>query len=413
MIVEQVVPRQGPVDVAELVEGLRGAPRRRAAPFDPIRIDFGDAVARAIFKHPRARAHPALMAVAFWLRREPVGRLAERFAAMEAAGAPRVPRGIAFHIPPANVDTLFLYSLMTSLLVGNVNVVRVSASRRTEQVALLCEVLRAVLAEDRFADLSGELAIVAYGHEPEPSALLSGAADVRLVWGGDETVNRLRAVPLGPAGHDLAFGDRFSFAVLRPAALLEADEAARRDLATRFFNDAYWFDQMGCASPRLLVWVGGSEDEIAAARQVLFDDLARTIAAKGYHLPAGAAIAKLTYMYGALIDRAVTDVRQTGSELMVLSLDSLRDFDRSHPGAGLFFEAHVDALADLVGFVARKDQTLTAHGFSQAELTTFARLLHGRGIDRIVPFGEALSFGTIWDGYDLLAELTRTVAVAA
>jgi hypothetical protein len=63
--------------------------------------------------------------------------------------------------------------------------------------------------------------------------------------------------------------------------------------------------------------------------------------------------------------------------------------------------------------VTRKDQTLTAHGFTSEELTAFARSLHGRGIDRIVPFGEALSFGSLWDGYDLLAELTRTVQVGA
>ena len=63
--------------------------------------------------------------------------------------------------------------------------------------------------------------------------------------------------------------------------------------------------------------------------------------------------------------------------------------------------------------MARKDQTITAHGFTDEELTAFARSLHGRGVDRIVPFGEALSFGSLWDGYDLLAELTRTIDVAA
>jgi hypothetical protein len=95
----------------------------------------------------------------------------------------------------------------------------------------------------------------------------------------------------------------------------------------------------------------------------------------------------------------------------VLGLRDLGAFDRTHPGAGLFFEARVQELAELAGFVSRKDQTLTAHGFSEGELTGFARSLHGRGIDRIVPFGEALSFGSLWDGYDLLAELTRTIYV--
>jgi hypothetical protein len=37
------------------------------------------------------------------------------------------------------------------------------------------------------------------------------------------------------------------------------------------------------------------------------------------------------------------------------------------------------------------------------------RAANGRGVDRIVPFGEALTFGRFWDGYDLLAELTRRV----
>ena len=113
---------------------------------------------------------------------------------------------------------------MASFLVGNLNVVRVSRDRPTEQVTLLCEVLRAVLAEDRFAEFGDELAVISYGHEAEPTAELSQEADVRLLWGGDETVGRMRAVPIGPGGHDLTFGDRFSFAVVRPEAVLDADE---------------------------------------------------------------------------------------------------------------------------------------------------------------------------------------------
>jgi hypothetical protein len=39
--------------------------------------------------------------------------------------------------------------------------------------------------------------------------------------------------------------------------------------------------------------------------------------------------------------------------------------------------------------------------------------LSGRGVDRIVPFGSALTFSAIWDGYDLLAEFSRLVTVQA
>lgn len=412
MTVEQLVPRLGAVEIDELLRCMRGAPRRHVDPFHPLRVDFSDAVSRAIFHHPRSRAFPEMLAAAFWLRRAAVSRLAGQFAALESASALRAPRGLAFHLPPTNVDTLFVYSLIASFLVGNLNVVRLSRNRPTEQGTLLCEGLRAVLAEDRFAEFGDELAVISYGHEPEPTAAASIEADVRLIWGGDETVSLMRAVPIGPAAHELTFGDRFSFAAIRPDAVLDADQQSRRTLAERLFNDAYWFDQLGCASPRLLVWVG-DRPQADAARQVLLAELAGVIADKGYRLDPGTAIAKLTFMYGALIDRPVESVHQMGNELLVLTVKDLTSFDRTHPGAGLFFEARVDALSELVTFVNRKDQTLTAHGFSTEELTTFARSLQGRGIDRIVPFGDALSFGSVWDGYDLLAELTRTITVVA
>ncbi|HET9516299.1 MAG TPA: gamma-glutamyl phosphate reductase, partial [Actinoplanes sp.] len=39
------------------------------------------------------------------------------------------------------------------------------------------------------------------------------------------------------------------------------------------------------------------------------------------------------------------------------------------------------------------------------------RRLAGRGIDRVVPFGSALSFAAVWDGYDLLSEFSRITTV--
>ena len=256
MIVERLVPRSAPVEVSELLRSLREAPRDRADPFHPARIEFSAAVSRAIFDHPPARAYPELLAAAFWLRHAEVSRLAQQFLGLEATGSLRAPRGLAFHLPPTNVDTMFMYPLIASFLVGNLNVVRVSRTRFSPQVRLLCEVLDGVLAQERFAGFGQELAVISYDHEAEPTAALSREADVRLLWGGDQTVARLRAVPIRPAAHELTFGDRFSFAVLRPDAVLEADPQSRSTLAERLFRDAYWFDQLACASPRLLVWVG-------------------------------------------------------------------------------------------------------------------------------------------------------------
>jgi hypothetical protein len=95
----------------------------------------------------------------------------------------------------------------------------------------------------------------------------------------------------------------------------------------------------------------------------------------------------------------------------VLELEDLAGFDRAHEGGGLFFDARVDALADLASFVGPRDQTLAHHGFADDELHALARAVNGRGLDRIVPFGDALTFDRFWDGHDLLQEMMKRVVI--
>jgi len=394
MLVETLVPARGEAELEEIADRL--AARPSAPPFAPELIDFCHALSRALFTDPRARRHPELVPLASFLRRASVTALADEFASDAVAGVAQVPRGLAFHVPPSSVDTMFVYSLAVSLLVGNRNVVRLS-QRRSETTEVLIDALNAVAAEHPQA--GGGLAVVSYGHELEPSALLSRAADVRVIWGGDATVETIRALPLAPHATELLFGDRFSLGALDASTPEE-------DLARRLFNDAYWFDQMGCSSPRLVVGVGdGARERL----ERLFDELHAEVVQRGYELELGATLAKRAYAYGALADRPVRAYRELGNELTVLELETLEGFDRTHPGAGLFYAVALDSLDELADHVVRKDQTMTVSGFDGETLGRFVRAVNGRGIDRIVPFGEALTFGRYWDGYDLLGELTRRV----
>jgi hypothetical protein len=120
-------------------------------------------------------------------------------------------------------------------------------------------------------------------------------------------------------------------------------------------------------------------------------------------------MSKLLFTYQAALDGKLRAQARLSNELSVLTLNDLSEFDRSHPGAGLFFVGHVRALTELVPFVTRRDQTLSHFGFSKQQLTELIASLGGRGLDRLVPFGQALTFNRFWDGYDLLQELTRRV----
>ncbi len=84
-------------------------------------------------------------------------------------------------------------------------------------------------------------------------------------------------------------------------------------------------------------------------------------------------MAKLLFTYQAALDGRISAQERLSNELSVLTVDTLTDFDRAHPGAGLFFVAHVRALSEVIPFVTRRDQTLGHFGFSRDELATLVR----------------------------------------
>jgi hypothetical protein len=241
---------------------------------------------------------------------------------------------------------------------------------------------------------------------------LSSVADVRVVWGGDATIEHFREFPLPPRGRDVTFPDRQSLAILDADAVGRADDAELRALADRFFNDAYWFDQAACSSPRLLIWAARHGDSAEDARRRFRSAVADAIRRRSYEAETGAVLEKMAL---GLRIAAVTDgVRYSrdSNEATWVMLPALSAYGREHCGGGLFFEvvSH-DLEDDLASFLTSSDQTVVCYGVDRDRALTLARQLNGRGIDRWVRIGEALTFGHIWDGYDLLQEFARRVVV--
>jgi Rad3-related DNA helicase len=111
-----------------------------------------------------------------------------------------------------------------------------------------------------------------------------------------------------------------------------------------------------------------------------------------------------------ILDRPVNQTNRFPA-LTVLNLTTLQAFDRNHPGGGIFLQASIEELNQLVSVLSRKDQTLTTFGFAEHELREFAKKLNGRALERIVPIGQALEFGRFWDGHDLLQAFCRNVFI--
>lgn len=403
-VVQQLIPEARSVPLAALLDGLAGAPVSR--PFAAERIDFVADLSRALAK--RGRGLPETQALAFWMRRAELVRLAADFDAPGSDDVLLMPRGTVFHVPPANVDTLFVYSLVLSLLAGNRNIVRLS-SRASDQSHVILDTLAEVL--QRHPGVAAGTVMVSYGHEDAITAAISAQCDTRIIWGGDGAVNAIRGVPLPVHATELTFPDRFSLAAIGNGAYAALDDADRDDLAEKFFNDAYWFDQLGCSSPRLLAWVGADPGAGRGLAEDFHTRLLAVIGRKGYQADMSSAIAKLGQSMRSIIDDDVVAYHHYDNTLTVIDVAGFPAARGEFCGAGLFYQLHVASLVDLAPHVQRTDQTLSHFGLDRDELADFAARLCGRGIDRLVPMGQALAFDRIWDGYDILGELVRRVVV--
>lgn len=403
-MIEQVVPETAKVSLGEVLERLKQAPG--LAPFSDEVIEFCAQFSRALFKDAAALKFPELQALAFWMRKAEMVRLRDSFDASRRPDALLVPQGVAFHIPPANVDTIFVYSWLLSVLAGNKNVIRLSP-KVSAQTDILCRLFNQTLKTSP-ESMRYSTVMLRYGHEREITEAISSAADVRVIWGGDRSVHAIREIPLPPHARELTFPDRYSFAVIRAARYLALEN--RQSLAEQFYNDTFWFDQMACSSPHMVFWEG-SEDEVRMASGHFLADVRAHAERKQYEVQPATRMNRFTFACQEALEGHASTYEDVGV-LTVLGVERFSQLSRDHCGGGLVFQFRLQELDDLVPFVARRDQTMTYFGFEREELTGFANKLNGRGIDRIVPVGQALNFNRFWDGNDLLLQFMRYVYIA-
>ena len=78
---------------------------------------------------------------------------------------------------------------------------------------------------------------------------------------------------------------------------------------------------------------------------------------------------------------------------------------------GTFFQKNINQINDLKNFINKKCQTVSYFGFTKKQLELFILNNNLFGIDRLVPIGKALEIDIVWDGYEVLKSLSRSVSL--
>ena len=376
-------------------------------PFATVLTNFAQDLSKQLLQ--QGKSYPELMALGFWLRRANLSRLELEFTEKNTFDQFRLPRGLVFHIAPANVDTLFVYSWMLALLVGNKNFLRLP-TLDTPQLNLLLAIIGRLLGEDRYVELSKRNMLVRYGHIDEINRKASINCDVRVLWGGDGTVESLRKFPLPPTARELNFADKFSLALLDAQEVLDCKSFEQ--LIQHFCNDAFGFDQRACSSPRLVIWIG-SEYQVKQAQEKFWWGVQHRITEQPPPISLHLRMEKLVTQYQLSIEDGVQVPVSTTAYVNRIELPSLDKLPTDlHCGGGLFYEFSVHDLEELIPVFSKKIQTISIFGVSGDNLRQLLSINLCAGVDRIVPIGKALDFHHHWDGYDLLSEFSRSIIVS-
>lgn len=389
------------------VAGVEGLLKQRPdAPFSEATVEFLNALYQELGRDRNVRNYPDVATFAFFCRR---ASLLKQKQLRTADDRNRIGRGVVFHIAPSNVPVNFAYSMVCGLLAGNSNVVRVP-TRHFAQVELIRDAIARVSQAEEHRAVGERIALVRYDRKSLATAFFSDLCDVRIIWGGDASIQEIRKTSLPPRSRDITFADRFSICLIKAEPYLSDLHPER--IAEAFYNDTYLFDQNACTAPHLVVWLGENES-VESAKKRFWMHLHKVVKARYGNLEAIVAVDKLALFYTQAA-RIEGVLKGGGADNVVwrAELANLpKDIECYRCSCGYFSEYHAKSLTELSRIVSRKYQTVAYYGLERSDLRSFvleARLL---GVDRIVPLGRTMEFSLIWDGYDLISELSRCLVV--
>ena len=384
---------------ASFLDGCTSTPVK--SPFDSSIVDFLDCLSKKLLSDPASKHYPDIITFAFWIRKASV--LSNKKLYPEKDGQHMLGRGVVFHVAPSNVAVNFAYSMVSGLITGNINIIRVP-SKQFPQVDLIVDAMRSVLKD--YANLAKYICLVRYGHDKAINDRLSALADVRVIWGGDETISVLRDSPLKPRATEILFANRFSLAVIDCESYLRIDDKER--IAQEFYNDTYLTDQNACSSPRIVIWIG-KEKETA---KIEFWQSLHNLVSEKYPFQQIQGVDK--YLQTCLVATKLQGTHVESSPDNLITRIHLKKLEKEiiecFGNSGLFLEYDASDVTDIETICNdSRCQTISYIGTP----IMFEPLLESglKGVDRIVPFGKTMDFELIWDGYDLMTYLTRIIRI--
>ncbi len=316
-------------------------------------------------------------------------------------------RGLVCHWLAGNVQILGMFALVQSIISKNVNLLKVSSRDDGVFTDILSEFEGVQYTTDGGYTIKGDdllktIGVVYFDHNADKlEEEMSKQADVRIAWGGRESVETVSNYPSKYDSETVIFGPKLSFAVIAKESLNSLQDAKK--LARRLSVDISVFDQTGCASPHNLFLEDGGVISPEEFKNILADAMEKT----EIQIPKPTMTSEqISQVYSA---RGIYDFKGTvkGSDKMswTLLMDNNTEMSKPVYSRVLFIHVVNDINVSLQ-FIDSDTQTIGISA-SENKALDFAYKATALGAERLPLIGRMLNFEMPWDGMFLFDRLIK------
>ncbi len=368
-------------------------------------ISFFDELSNHIFQNKQLSKYPDLASFGFFCRKTNIKFMEKKYSSFIEN---RYGRGLVLHFTPSNVPMNFAYSLFFGLIAGNANIIRLSKNNN-DQAKLLIKLINVLLKKKKFNELRKKINLIRYDKSENITKYLSSICDVRIIWGGDESINQIRKYSLSPDAFDVTFADKFSICIISAKNYLKAKIFKKE--AQSFYNDTLFFDQNACTSPKIVIWQG-DKSTIKSAKTRFWNEFEKIVKKKNYKLYENWNYEKFYNETKAIINLNVETNKMNNSVIKRIQLKKIsQKVYRYFAPGGFFFELDFKKFSEIKKIFSSKVQTLTYIGFDPYLIKEKLNLDKIYSVDRIVPNGKSSEISLEWDGYDMVFQISKKLTI--
>jgi hypothetical protein len=323
------------------------------------------------------------------------------------------PKGVVVHWLAGNVPLLGMLALVQSIITKNVNILKAPSHNSGVLPALLNEIknidITLPTGKTVFGrDIVSAIGVVYYTRENYSAAeSMSKFADLRIAWGGAESVGAVMSLPRKHTTEDVIFGPKVSYmAIGREFLKLEFNIDK---LVKKVAIDCSVFDQYACASPHTIFIEEGGEISPKEFAEKLAYQMERAANRIPKYPVDGGTIGniqskRMKYEFTA-------DVWSSVGTTWTVLLDN--DWQKGLADPTYSRVITVRSIPDIIdsAYFSNKDIQTISLGLNGERKIKYANIAALLGASRFPEIGRMTHFDTPWDGLNLMQRLIRYVSL--